>query len=682
MSQTLADFAERRRRAADVLAGLADTLAALELDAGPARDRLADLAARARSGRFLVLLLGGFSSGKSTLLNALLGQPVLPVKVNPCTAILTELAYGEQATVEVRFRDGRPAEALTPAAFLARYQLSAAEAQDAGAEATDRFGAVDRAVVSWPLPLLRDGVALLDTPGLDDDEARTERTLASLPQADAVIVVLNATRFLSDLERRTIRRHLLPLGLTNLFFPVTMVDLLDALTDHPERDLAEMRRRAQQMLGPLCEVRGEDRFDERFFFLDARGALGARWDRQRATPHLDPQRLAASGIQPFERALEAFLVHERGLAQLGHLATAAARIHDELALAAQLDRATASASVGELRARQEQLEPQFRELAAIAERVRRTVDAFVTRQGVRVGQDLRQFLADAEERLPEAVSGFDLGGLAGLDLITPSGRRRLEERLQTELETWLTDQVAAWQRSLEPKLVTALDQLRAEVAGDAHDFETLSAGIVTDFAGGLLAVPGLSTGERMDPVERWFSVAVGAVLLSPGAMAAGWTEGYEGALKGAAGRLAARVAIVALGALLGPVGWLGLALYAITDAVLLVLTGGGRLKRLREQLARELSGKLVAQADLVREPLAERVRVALEPLRDGVVAAAEAEAEALRDLLARTIHAREEAARGATERAQRWDEALAALGEGTRALDALARTDGEPPRAE
>jgi len=673
----LEDFALRRRRGADILDHLARVVSGLGVEAQEGARQLRAVGDRARAGRFHVLLLGGFSSGKSTLLNALIGAPVLPVKVNPCTAILTELVHGETPSVEVRFRDRRPPEHMDPATFLDRYQLRTAEIDRAGAEAADRFGDVDRAVLSWPLPLLHNGVMVLDTPGLDDDEARTERTLASLPEADAVIVVLNATRFLSDLERRTIRRHLLPLGLTNLFFPVTMVDLLDALSDDPARDLEEMRIRARRILGPLCEVDGADRFEERFFFLNARGALQARYDHPRGRPRPEPDApaLDQSGILPFERALARFLVEERGRAQLGHLAATARRIRADLTRQASLDRATADASVEELRQRQEDLEPRFAELAAIADRVARTVDGFVARQQVRVWQDLRAFLAETEERLPEAITSLDLGGLASFDLLTPRGRKRVEERLREELEEWLAQEVAAWQRTLQPKLEESLNHLRTEVAGDARDFDQLAASIVTDFAGGLLAIPRPGADDEVDPVERWFSVAVGAVLLSPATVAAGWTQGYEGALKGAASRLAARVAILALGALLGPIGWLGVVIYVLTDAVLLVLTGGGQLRRVREHVAQQMRGKLVSQADLIRDDLAERVRTALLPLRDGIANAARAEAVELQKLLDRTIAAREEVARTAAERSSAWEEALAALDVGLSELEGLTRVE-------
>lgn len=685
MTQTLDEFVRRRDRGADLL----DTLAAAVDSTGIAPEGPASAARylrataeRTRQGRFVVLLLGCFSSGKSTLLNALLGQPVLPVKVNPCTAILTELTYAEVPTVEVRYRGGR-VETMDVDGFVDAFQLRTASETDAGAEASDRFGDVDRAIVGYPLPLLRNGVVLIDSPGLDDDPIRTARTLASLPDADAVIVVLSANRFLTDLERRTLRRDLLPLGLRNLFFPVTMIDLLSSLADDPEAARADLVARAHEFLGPLCIIpgpgsppgaAGEDRFDERFFPLDARSGLQARWDRTRRARRepANAEQLEQSGLSPFERALERFLVEERGRAQLSHLHTTAARIRDEIARYAELDRATAQQSVAELRKRQEELEPRFRELDAIARRVARTTDAFVDRQKAVVWQDLRDFMARTEAALPEAVAAFDLGGLAGLDLLTPRGRARVEAMLRKQLEAWIESRVTEWRSTLRPKIEASLRDLRRELAADAADFDALAESIVTDFAGGALHVPGADPeNKNVDPVERWFSVAMGAVLLSPGAMAAGWSEGYEGALKGAASRLGVRLALLTLGALLGPVGWAGLVLYVVSDAVLLVLTGGSQLKRLRDQVAERLRGQLVAQVDAAKDDIAGRVAQGLAPVRDGLVGAAETEARELQALLDRTVAARDQVVRDASQRGASWDQALATFDTVTAELASL-----------
>ncbi|MEZ4319269.1 MAG: dynamin family protein [Myxococcota bacterium] len=665
MSSVLDDFVRRRERAANVLDTLADAIGDLAEDRHASQLRLA--ASRARQGRFVVLLLGCFSSGKSTLLNALLGRPVLPVKVNPCTAILTEVVHGEEPGVEVRYRDGR-VEPHTIESFLEAFQLRTGSEEEAGAEVSDRFGDIDRAVVRWPLDLLEHGVVLLDTPGLDDDPTRTARTLSSLPDADAVIFTLSANRFLTELERKTLRRDLLPLGLTNLFFPTTMVDLLSKVAADPEAELGRIRAQAAEVLGPLAEGR--------LFPLNARGALHARWDRSANTP-LDPvddAKLESTGMAAFEVSLERFLIDERGIVQLEHLRNTARRIHTELRRQAEVDRATAELSVGELKSRQADLEPRFAELARIQSRVARTVDQFIGRTKTVIWQDLRDLMARAEHDLPDAVAGFDLGGLAGLDLLTERGRSRVEARLRTELEAWLEGRIRQWQASLEPKLESALSDLRDELAADARDFDHIAVGIVADFAGGSLALPKpeLDEGKDVDPVERWFSVAVGAILLSPGTVAAGWSEGYEGAMKGAAGRLGVRLAILGIGALLGPIGWAGLLLYAVSDAVLLVLTGGQQLRRLRSQLAGTLEGKLVAQADEARAEVEARVAENLEPIRNALVAAAGAEAEDVRALLDQTIAEREAAIRDAAAREAHWVAVLETFERESVELEALA----------
>jgi tellurite resistance-related uncharacterized protein len=670
MSDTLHAFAARRRQAAETLADLAGVTDAA--GAGTARfvEPLRAGATRLREGRFTVLLVGCFSSGKSSVLNALLGQPVLPVKVNPCTAILTELRAGEAPSVEVLRRDGT-AEHLEPAAFLARYQLGAG---DPG-ERLDAFADVERAIVRWPLPLLADGVALVDTPGLDDDPSRTERTLRGLPDADAVIFVLNATRFLTELERDTLRRDVLPLGLTNLFFPVAMIDLIDALSDRPDEDRAEVRRRATEALGPLCTHDGIDRLDERFFPIDARGALRARWDGAPRSP-VDAAALARSGFPAFEGALERFLVHERGRAQLLRGLHLAERAFDGVQRQAALDRATARTSVEELRARHEALAPDLDRLGRIAARVADTVDAFVAREAERTWQSLRAALADAEADLPRAVDTFDLSTIAGLDLLTPAGRARAERVVAERVEAWLEERLAAWRADLAHDLERALADLRTALAAEAHDFRAVTEGIVSGFAGGAVraALPGLH-GDEPDPLERWFSVALGAVLLSPATMAAGWAQGYEGALKGAAGRVAVRVAVLALGALLGPVGWAGIALYVVSDAALLVLTGGAQLRRLRRQVADGLQGRLVAQADAARDAVTARARESLAPIRDAIVGAAQAEADDLARALDALLAAREAAVATAAERARQWEATEAGLSDGIGRLRALIGPD-------
>ncbi len=590
----------------------------------PHAEHLADLADRTRNGTFRVVLLGCFSSGKSTLLNALLGRPVLPVKVNPCTAVLTEVVYAETPSVTVHHTDGTNRQ-LDIDAFIAEFQLSG----DDTTPELDRFSGVDRAVIGWPLELLKNGVVVVDTPGLDDDPIRTERTLSTLPSADAVLMVLNATRFLTALERQAIA-SLAALGLNTLFFPIAMADLVDALADDPAAARRDLEARADSHLSGLV---GEH--SDRIHWVNGRGALRARWVN--GAPASGDA--STTGIPAFERSLTRFLVHERGEARKCRIVDAVESIRLDLRERQALEDATQVISLDELIQRRADLQPQLDRIHAVAARIERQVAAFATHQGTAVWEDLRSFLADTERILPTVVAEIDVGTFAGLRLLLPSGREAVEARLRDGLQEWLTERLQRWRDGCVPRINAALTALRQELAGDAAEFDTLRADVLDAFTAGHMLESEPEQGPGTN--ERWFAVAVGAVLLSPGTIAAGWNQGYEGILKGAAGRLGARIGVVALGALLGPPGWIGLVVYIVADAVLVLLTGGTQLTRARERLAAALQGQLVGQVTEQRGEIEQHVRGALQPFTDALTKACQNDAAALTAQLDAVLAARQ-----------------------------------------
>jgi hypothetical protein len=670
LSDPLHAFAESRQRVADQLDRLAADLSGVPAEA--TCDRLRALSTRTRDGRFTVVLLGSFSSGKSSLVNALLGQPALPVKVNPCTAVLTEVVWGPTAEVQVHWRDGRPPERVSTEALLRSFQLESTF-DDAGEERDGRFGEIERLVLHHPSPLLRDGVTLIDTPGLDDDDRRTARTLGVLPHADAVLIVLNATRFLTPLERHALEHHVGPLGLHNLFFPVTMADLLTALSDDPDRDKARLHEQSRALLGPLCRVHGQDRLDDRVTLLDTRAGLAAHWDnttRSRRDPP-DAARRQSSGLARFEASLHHFLVHERGRAQLQQVLDTVRAEHAGLYRRAAMDAATASTTVQTLRARQAELEPRFAELNVVAERVARLVEDFIGRQQALVWADLRDFLDQTEDALPDGLADAELGAIPSLRMLGPGGRERLAAHLRDHLDGWLNRRLDTWTLTLRGRLVRSLTGLREELQAEIDDFDHLVAQITTAFTGAELPRPDRLPDEPApSSQERWLSLALGAALLSPGTMAAGWTDGFDAVTLGAAGRLGARIGVITLGTLLGPVGHAGLLLYAAADTALLVLTGDRQVDRLRTALGDQLAQHLAAHREPLRQQVEADVTRALAPLRTEVSEVARDRARDLRELVEHTIADRERTEADASARAAAWQQALARLDEAATAIGA------------
>jgi len=156
---------------------------AREFGSDQVKEEATSLAERLREGRFYVACIGQFKRGKSTLLNALVGDPVLPTGVVPITAVPTVLRYGEKRSARVRFQGGTWTD-------LAPEELMQFVSEEHNPENAKSVAGVE---VFVPSPLLADGMCLVDTPGLGSIFAgNTAATHAFVPQIDAAIILVGA----------------------------------------------------------------------------------------------------------------------------------------------------------------------------------------------------------------------------------------------------------------------------------------------------------------------------------------------------------------------------------------------------------------------------------------------------------------------------------------------------------
>ena len=160
------------------------------------RPRIASLAARMEDNNLEVALFGRVSSGKSSLLNALLDTDVLPVGVNPITAVPTKLRYGSSLRAAVTFGDGR--NEIVPVEQLASLVT---ELGNPG-----NLRNVVRALVEVPSRRLKQGIVLVDTPGLGSLARKgAAETLAYLPVCDLALLLIDAGTTLNDEDIGTLR---------------------------------------------------------------------------------------------------------------------------------------------------------------------------------------------------------------------------------------------------------------------------------------------------------------------------------------------------------------------------------------------------------------------------------------------------------------------------------------------
>lgn len=162
-----------------------------------------------------VAVLGRFKAGKSSLLNHLIGRPLLPVGVIPITSAVTEVQYGAEERGEVIFLDGR--RQVIPIARIGEFM---SETQNPG-----NAKGVARVLVEMPAMERYRGIRFVDTPGLDSVFAHnTDASLDWLPNVGLALVAIGVDPPLSqrDLELiRTLKRYTPRIAIL-----LTKVDLL------------------------------------------------------------------------------------------------------------------------------------------------------------------------------------------------------------------------------------------------------------------------------------------------------------------------------------------------------------------------------------------------------------------------------------------------------------------------
>ena len=156
---------------------------ATELELAEFRAPLLHLVEKAETREFEIAVFGRVSSGKSSLLNHILGLDVLPVGVNPITTVPVRLFFGPEPRLEVSFAGGQRKQGA-----LSELERYASEERNPG----NQLGVI-RLAVELPSPRLEGGLVLVDTPGLGAlAAAGAAETLVYLPRCDLGIVLVSA----------------------------------------------------------------------------------------------------------------------------------------------------------------------------------------------------------------------------------------------------------------------------------------------------------------------------------------------------------------------------------------------------------------------------------------------------------------------------------------------------------
>lgn len=206
--------------------------------------------------RFCIGITGVLSAGKSTFLNALLGQEVLGTSSVPETANLSVLRYGETPRARVHFWSKEQWEDLeSQSAYDSNLKAFVKESKEhfkdtlqdfitspkyskdielndlsayTSANHTSKFcNLVEKVELFMPLAFLENGVEIVDTPGLDDPITKREDiTREYIEHCDMLIHIMNVSCAATQKDIDFILEALLEQNISRLLVVLTRIDLL------------------------------------------------------------------------------------------------------------------------------------------------------------------------------------------------------------------------------------------------------------------------------------------------------------------------------------------------------------------------------------------------------------------------------------------------------------------------
>jgi len=292
-------YGELKKELVSIISGLAKD--AVDLGMKSDSKSFEELKIRVQEGKLKVIVIGEFNRGKSTFINALLGDSVLPTAVRPTTATINIVNYGDEPEAIVNFKDGH------------KQKIDIEKLEEYVTVQGRELADVKFVEINYPTSFCKGGVSIIDTPGVNDlDKQREEVTYGFIPGADAAVLVLDSEAAVSQSEMVFLQDKVLKNDIKKIFVVLNKCEQLD------EDDLNEVLEYARDKLKDVAS-------SERIFPLSARDALKkALAEKEGALQNkLNGDESAGSesdnggtgkstGLPEFRSALSNFLLEERG----------------------------------------------------------------------------------------------------------------------------------------------------------------------------------------------------------------------------------------------------------------------------------------------------------------------------------------------------------------------------------
>ena len=629
---SLVDFSANREKLQGIYSDADGLLKSLKMEAE--RKVLSEARANLDADTFKVLVIGEFKRGKSTFINALLGEEVLPSFSIPCTAVINEIKYSETKRAVLHFQsplpDKRPRLADDVERHIAAHRGDAAippmeipverieefvvipdpGKDQAESVAESPFAKVD---IYWPIDLCKNNVEIIDSPGLNEHGTRTKVTTDYLSKVDAVIFVLSCSALASESELNVIDDSIIGGGHEDIFF---VCNRFDEIRDRERPRLVQF---GHQRLAQRTKL-GEDGI----VFLSSRDALDAK------EAH-DGEALTASGFPPLESKLVRFLVENRGRMKLLRPANSLRRqLRKATGEVIPLRRTMLAKETGELERKVAEAKPKLVD----AEKRRDIVLQKMETEIIRIGADAKTMVARFAKDCADEVPGWleSYTPQAKVKFFTLESRKSQFEKLAAELIGHVQHKISERQREwgkkeFLPELERKMEFLREKTSVDMDEFFSL----IGQVKAGVGAESATDGQRQVGGWERAAAAGIGWFVLGAGSAVMGANEGFKGLLKSAMPQIGLAVLLIGVLGVMNPFILIP-ALFA-SGTIQALLGNDKEQKKLCGEVAKKLREGIRDNADKAGADTAAKIEEKMREFKANVGKSLEAEIATVRESL-------------------------------------------------
>ncbi len=380
-----------------------------------------ELREKIKNNVFNLVVLGQFKRGKTSLINALLGAEILPTAVVPLTSIATILKYGETLNIKVYFNDGRVTE-IEPT-ILTHYVTEKGNPKNAKD--------VQEVVITYPSSYLKDGVRLVDTPGVGSVyEHNTDVAYQYLPKSDAALFLLSVDQPVSKAELDFLRdvkeySH-------RIFFLQNKADYVGS------EDLSESISFSKKVIEECMSS------EVKIFPLSAKLALEGKLSGNK-------ELIEKSYLSGFENILNTFLMQEKGDILLLSVTNNLLRVLSQARLGLELEMKSLVTPLEELKEKIRIFENKKKEVLVEKEDFSLLLDAEIKKIVNNIlEEDSKTF---RQELILKVLEDFETSYDKRSDMSLKDLREHLEEKVIVEVK----QAFATWRSIEDEKLAKAFE---------------------------------------------------------------------------------------------------------------------------------------------------------------------------------------------------------------------------------